>query len=218
MDAREGIFAGLYEAIRGRKRPLLIGINGAYTSGKTVFTEGLAQYLLAQGVKVQVIHYDDFHHPFSAIAYTDDTEVDAFYNHAFDPGKLEAEILRPLKAQGCLHETVCCVDLNTNQFTNTIRFDIDDQTIVLLEGVLLFRQPLLPYLDYRVYLDISPQEMLRRARQRDVPRFGEWILEKFATRYGSVQERYLAECDPVRASDMVIDNNDPRAPRVLRGP
>lgn len=215
-DAQDIIYSHICEAIKPLSRPLVVGINGAYTSGKTMFTLGLDQYLRKQGIKTQAIHYDDFHHPFSTITWTDDTEVDVFYSKAFDPKKLESEILRPLKQHGHIHKDVVCVNLNTNQFTNTIHFDIDENTVVLLEGVLLFRPPLIDYLDFKVYLDISSGEMLTRARQRDVPRFGEGILEKFVTRYIPVQQRYMAECDPAGISDIVIDNNDHQAPRIQR--
>lgn len=215
-DARNTVYAQLYEEIRSLKRPLVVGINGAYTSGKTTFTLGLQQYLRGQGAKTQVIHYDDFHHPFSAIAWTDDTEVEVFYNKAFDPAKLEREILGPLKEHAHINKDVVCVDLGTSQFTNTIHVDIDETTIVLLEGVLLFRPPLMEYIDFKVYLDISFEEMLKRAKLRDVPKFGEGILEKFVTRYIPVQQRYMAECGPVAAGDIVIDNNDHQAP-VVKG-
>lgn len=212
------LYARIYERTKNRKRPLIIGISGAYTSGKTVFAAGLARYLGEHGIKTQPIHYDDFHHPFSEITWTSDNEVDVFYNDAFDPEKLESEILRPLKVDGRVEKDVLCVDLGTDQFTNAIHFDIDASTIVLLEGALLFRPSLLQYLDYTVYLDISTDEMLRRARQRDVPRFGEEIMEKFAVRYIPVQERYLACCAPKSLCDMCIDNNDYRAPRLAVRP
>lgn len=100
QDARRGIYARLFDEIRERKRPLVVGVNGAYTSGKTVFTLGLQEYLHEQGVKTQVIHYDDFHHPFSTITWTEETEIEVYYNHAFNPDKLVAEVLQPLKEQG----------------------------------------------------------------------------------------------------------------------
>lgn len=215
QEARNTIYTDLYQTLRMRKRPLLVGINGAYTSGKTVFTAGLQQHLTKQNAKTQVIHYDDFHRPFSSLSWTEDDEVDVFYNHAFDPKKLVDEILDPLKAQGRIDKDVLCVDLNTNQFTNSIHFDIDENTIVLLEGVLLFRPPLLRFLDYKIFLDISPDEMLRRARQRDVPRFGEWIMEKFVTRYIPVQQKYLAEWEPEKTSDLIVDNNDYQTPKSV---
>lgn len=204
------IFTHLFESVKRLKRPLLVGINGAYTSGKTVFSSGLQQFLTEKDIKTQIIHYDDFHHPFPSITWTEGNEVDAFYNHAFNPEKLVAEVLKPLSAQGHFNKDVLCVDLNTSQFTNNIHFDIDENTIVLLEGVLLFRPPLLDY------LDISPDEILRRGLQRDVPRFGEGIMEKFVTRYIPVQAQYLAEYDPLKFSDMVIDNNDYENPKLVK--
>lgn len=208
------VYEQIYHDVSGRKRPLIIGINGAYTSGKTVFTSGFADYLRERGEKVQVIHYDDFHNPFSAITWTDDTEIDVFYNHAFDPEKLERQLLRPLREQGRFRDEILCVDLGTSTFSNLLPFDIDDQTIVLLEGVLLYRPPLLPYIDYKVFLDITSEEMLHRAKQRDVPRFGEAILEKFVTRYIPVQQRYLAEWSPEQISDIVVDNSDYLSPEI----
>lgn len=207
----------LYERIKALRRPLVVGINGTYTSGKTIFTDSLAEYLCGQGVKTQVIHYDDFHRPFDTIAWMDAAdEVEVFYNRAFDPEKLVMEVLRPLRAAGSIHEDVACVNLGTGQFDNIVRLDIGDDTVVLLEGVLLFRPPILPYLDYKVYLDISTDEVLRRAEMRDVPRFGAAILEKFPSRYMPVQARYIAECDPIGASDLVIDNNDCLSPKLLK--
>lgn len=214
-DRQEAIYSHIYGQVKNLSRPLVIGINGAYTSGKTVFTEGFAQYLTKQGVKTQTIHYDDFHHPFSSIHWTDDTEIDVFFDSAFDAEKLEATLLRPLKTYGFVDKDVLCVNLGTNQLTNLIHFSIDDTTIVLLEGVLLFRPPLLEYLDYRIFLDVSFDEILRRGRRRDAPKFGEGIMEKYVTRYIPVHKKYLSECEPQKCSDMVVDNNDYGAPSIV---
>lgn len=214
-NAYQPIYDGILAGAAPLKRPCVIGINGAYTSGKTVFAEGLEGYLRAQGVKTQLIHYDDFHHPFDTLSWTDETEIDVFYRHAFDAQKLVREVLAPLRAQGSLHKDVLCVNLGTNQFTNLVRLRIDADAVVLLEGVLLYLPPVVDYIDYRVYLDISSEEILRRGERRDVPRFGAAILEKFATRYIPVQERYMAECDPVAAADFVVDNGDFEMPRII---
>lgn len=216
-SAYQHIFDQILASTQRLEKPFIIGINGAYTSGKTVFAEGLYQYLRDQGIKTQLIHYDDFHHPFHTLSWTDETEIDVFYRHAFDAEKLVREVLAPLRAQGCLYKDVCCVDLGTGQFTNMVRLDIDVDTIVLLEGVLLYHPPLVDYIDYKVYLDISSDEILKRGEQRDVPRFGAAILEKFSTRYIPVQGRYMVECDPIGMADFVVDNNDYMKPRVTKG-
>lgn len=211
---KERLFARVAADIGRPERPFVVGVNGAYTSGKTVFAEDLARYLVAAGYKVQLLHYDDFHNPFSAIDFTEEDEVEAFYNRAFVPEKLIWEVFAPLREKGSLRGDIACVNLGTGEYSNIVHLDIDESTIVLLEGVLLFRPPLSEYLDYRIYLDISREEIIRRAKVRDVPRFGDFILEKFETRYIPVQERYMREHDPAGQANLLIDNNDYDAPKV----
>jgi len=217
-DSCNQIFAQIAQAISLGKRPTIVGISGAYTSGKTRFAQALAQYLADTGQKTQLIHYDDFHHPFSSIQWSSgcDDEINAYYNKAFDPEKLIGEVLQPLAQTGKIREEIACIDLGSGRYTKTVPFDIDEQTVVLLEGVLLFRPPLLRYLDYKIFLDIPPAEMLRRGAIRDVPQFGNAILEKYKTRYIPVHQRYLAEDRPTELADLLIDNTDYHHPVIRR--
>lgn len=217
MEKDVAVFSRIERETACFTRPMVIGISGAYTSGKTIFADKLARYFAGKGQKAQVIHYDDFHRPLSAIKWTDEknSEIDAFYSEAFDPQKLVAEILKPLKSDGCINKTVACIDWGTGQHSNMVDFNIDADSIVLLEGVLLFRAPLLGYLNYKVFLDITAEEMLRRGRARDVPQFGEGILEKYRQRYIPVHEKYLKQDRPKEMADIVIDNNAYDTPTVL---
>lgn len=78
----------------------------------------------------------------------------------------------------------------------------------MLEGVLLFLPPLLHYLDYKIFLDIPPAEMLRQGEIRDIPQFGNAILDKYKTRYIPVHQRYLAEDCPTELADLLIGNKN----------
>ena len=79
---------------------------------------------------------------------------------------------------------------------------------MLLEGVLLLRPPVADYLDYKVFLDVSVNEIRWRGRLRDAPRFGAGIMEKYETRYIPVYEKHLREDEPKKKADLVVDNND----------
>ena len=212
------LFSLIEKNVATFKTPLIIGVSGAYTSGKTIFSNALVQYLQSHGRKVQLIHYDDFHHPFSTLHWTDakDDEINTFYKNAFDDNKLIKEVLLPVKQYGVLKKDVDCVDLGSGQYSNKIRFDIDEKTIVILEGVLLFRQPLLNFLDYKVFLDISVDEMLRRGAIRDVPKFGDNILNLYKSRYIPVHDRHLDEDKPKEIADIVVDNTNYLEPIVIR--
>jgi uridine kinase len=83
-----------------------------------------------------------------------------------------------------------------------------------MEGVLLFRPPVDEYLDGRIYLHISFEEVLERANMRDVPKHGEAFLKKYIDKYIPVQKRYIEEFKPREHSDIVIDNSDYRYPKI----
>jgi len=217
INNTQQLFSLIEKNISALHPPFIIGISGTYTSGKTLFSAGLARYLQSQGKKVQIIHYDDFHHPFPAIHWTDgrDDEINAFYNKAFDSGKLINEVLIPLEEKGVLNKEIDCIDLGSGQHTKKLHLDIDVKTIVILEGVLLFRAPILPFLNYKIFLDISDKEMLRRGTVRDVPKFGHSILDLYRSRYIPVHHRYLEEDSPKAISDIVLDNTHYDTPVML---
>ena len=54
--------------------------------------------------------------------------------------------------------------------------------------MLLFRPPLDKLFDYKIFLDISFQEVLRRAAKRDVPKYGDAILDRYKQRYIPAQQ------------------------------
>ena len=211
------LYAQIERNIINLPRPCIVGISGTYTSGKTSLTKGFADYLTAKGYKIYTVCCDDFHNPLPTIKWTDeaDSEINAFCNEAFNDKKLIDEVLLPLRRDGELHADIACLDWTAGDYVRQVRFDIDSDTIVLLEGVLLFREPLIEYTDYRIFVDITFDEMLRRGRIRDVPKFGEAILELYRTRYIPVYKKHLENDNPKSKADLVIDNNDYGNPRVM---
>lgn len=90
--------------IRSKKKahkPLIVGINGVDTSGKTMFSTELSTYLKKQGIPSQIIRIDDFHNE-SKIRYSEPNEVVSYYNHAFNLEKLESELLNPIREKATL--------------------------------------------------------------------------------------------------------------------
>lgn len=208
------IFRVITDALGDNKR--VVGINGVDTSGKTLFSEGYAKYLRSIGKDAALIHIDDFHNPL-AIRRNGATENDAYYDNAFNYAQLISEVLLPLKETGAVRTEVLCLDLDTDTYSRNVRFDIAPETVVIIEGVLLFRPPLLGFFDLKVFLDITFDEVLRRARERDVPKYGEMFFQKYEKRYIPVQKRYLNEFKPKQNCDVLVDNNDYRRPNIKEG-
>ncbi len=78
---------------------------------------------------------------------------------------------------------------STGLYEHEIPVDIDEDTVVLIEGVLLYR----PWL-------INKTEILSRGEIRGVSRSGKWILNKYKTRYIPVHQCYLSEDRPLSDS------------------
>lgn len=196
---------------RGKR---IIGINGVDTSGKTVFTHKFSKYLDCIGIKNTILHIDDFHNP-SEIRYQGKNEVEAYYNNAFNYDQVINEILKPLINNGYVDKNVLCLNLETDKYENNIHFDINSKTVLIIEGVLLFREPMLEYLEGKIFLHIDFDEVIKRATLRDVPQYGIDFLQKYINKYIPIQKLYLSEHTPEQISDIVINNNDYLNPTIL---
>lgn len=197
-------------------RAQIVGINGVDTAGKTRFAQEFAAFLRAQGRDVALIHGDDFHNP-RAIRRQGDDPVRGYIDHAFNLLLLERELLAPIQRGETFDKTLALLDLDADTPTAIRRYTVRCETIVLVEGVLLFRPPIDAYFDLRVFLRIPFDEVLRRAAARDVPHYGDDYLERYKFRYIPAQQWYLETHRPAERSDFVIDNTDYANPRLMRG-
>lgn len=196
------------------ERARLVGLNGVDTSGKTVFADALAEFLTARGQPVTLIHGDDFHYP-RARRSQDADLVRGYIAHAFNLPLLEAELLSPARRGEPVDKTLTLLDLDSDTFTLTRRYVIRPTTIVLVEGVLLFRPPIDAYFDLRIFLHVPFDEVLRRVAVRDVPRYGPGIVERYHTRYIPAQQWYLETHHPKERSDFLVDNTDYQNPILM---
>jgi uridine kinase len=92
--------------------------------------------------------------------------------------------------------------------------------VVVLDGIFLQRPVVRARLTLAVYLRISPEESLRRALIRDLAAVGAAaeVERRYRERYLPGQALYRAEVGPERLADVLVDNEDPVRPRILRWP
>ncbi len=213
---RDQLFVQIAEAIRAlpNSRARIVGINGVDTSGKTQFAGALAQHLAAQGQHVALIHGDDFHHP-RAVRNQGDP-VQGYIAHAFNLSLIHDELLAPARRGETVDKTLTLLDLDGDTFSNVQRYTLYPHTVVLVEGVLLFRPPLDDAFDLRLFLHVPFDEVLRRVEIRDVPRYGQGIVERYHQRYIPAQQWYLDTCRPRQRADFVIDNSDWENPTSIK--
>lgn len=217
MNYINEIFNKIYKDIKQLKcedKPLVIGINGIDTSGKTEFSRKLEVYLKEKSHKVQLIHIDDFLNP-KKIRYCGKNEIENYFNRSFDIKRLQENILIPIKTKNTLHKKLTLLNVETDKYDIEKEFNIDKETFVILEGVFLFREGIEPYLDYKVFIDIPFEQCKERAKKRDVPLYGEEVLKKYDTKYIPTQKHYLQKYPVEKYADIIIDNTDWNNPKVV---
>lgn len=165
--------------------------------------------------KSQVIHLDDFHNP-SIIRNKDSDPILSYYNNAFNLSYLVNELIEPISSEGCIDKELDILDLDTDQYVVKKRYHVDKDTFILIEGVLLFRVPLDKYFDYRIFIDISFDEVINRAILRDFKTFGDSVKDRYYSKYISIQKHYLRQCTPQDKSDMVINNENYLHPIITK--
>jgi hypothetical protein len=78
------------------------------------------------------------------------------------------------------------------------------------------RAELRDHWDLRIFVDVGPEEALRRALVRDVDVLGSAadVHERYRRRYLPAQRIYRTTASPESTADVVIDNTDPARPCI----
>ncbi|MET8099614.1 HAD-IA family hydrolase [Streptomyces sp. NPDC005236] len=214
LDALAALVAGRRTSV---PHPYVVGVTGVDTAGKSRMAERLRARLHAQGTPVAVVHVDDFHRP-RAERY--DPALPAprqYYERSIDFARLATEVLAPLRTDGGLRRSVATLDLPSDEW-KTVRYDIGPDTVVILEGVFLYRAETRRHVDLFVHLDVDEDTVLARARQRDLPTQGAEVMLKYAAKYLPAQRAYLERHPPRTMADVVIDNSRWEEPTIRAWP
>jgi len=198
-------------------KPLVAGINGMDTSGKTRLAIEIEEELKNRGVPVQVVHIDDFHNP-KSIRYQEGLpDYLQYYYLSINFPKLVQEILQPIKSNGKLERELILLDLKSDKWSMLRRYVVDNSTLVIVEGVFLFKEELQRFFDVSILLEVEEAEIIKRAWQRDVPNEGNGVIDKYFKKYLPAQRMYRKKSKPEKFATIIIENSNWEKPKVKRG-
>ena len=94
------------------------------------------------------------------------------------------------------------------------------RAVLVVDGVFLQREQLRELWTVAIYLKVSPAEFLERARRRDRAVLGSVaeVERRYRGRYLPGQVLYRDDATPETAADVLIDNEDPASPVLVRWP
>lgn len=196
--------------------PIRVGIDGLSASGKTVLSDELAELLQDGGRKVIRAGLDGFHNPPETRHRQGSMSVDGYVEDSFDYLAVREKVLQPLGPGG---NGWYCPEIFDHQKGEPIETDTRASTtdsILIFEGVMLFRKELIDFFDFRILIMCSEEVILERAKVRDLAHFGdlETLLEKYGKRFLPGQNRYFSESQPEQVADILFFNDDPEKPSL----
>lgn len=107
-------------------------------------------------------------------------------------------------------------DFRTNSSVEGQTVTITPSTVLLFEGVFLFRSLLEKFWGFKIFLDIDEATSLSRGIERDSELLGgvEQTRSKYEHRYIPGQRLYKTEINPRAKADIVVNNNNPDFPEI----
>ena len=87
--------------------------------------------------------------------------------------------------------------------------------VLVVDGVFAFRPEIDDYWDFRIWLDVDAETSVERGVARDRSWAGSDAETVHRDRYLASERIYLAEVDPLRMVDVVIDNSSFDRPRIV---
>jgi uridine kinase len=197
---------------------LRVAIDGPDAAGKTTLATELAAALSVLGRPVVRVSADGFHRPRAERRRRGSLSPDGYFLDAFDHVAMRRLALDPLGPRGDGRYRPAVHDLGADVPDEGPCQEAPPGAVLLFDGVFLLREELRPCWELSVRLEVTPEESLRRALVRDAALFGSEaaVRERYLRRYQPGQELYRAAARPAEVADVVIDNEDPPRPVIVR--
>lgn len=193
---------------------VLVAVDGPDAAGKTTLANHLAAALQVPTLRASI---DGFHQPRQQRYQRGDLSADGYYRDSFDYPTLRGDCLTPF-SRGAARVLTGRYDYKADAGHPVHAAEVPARAVLVFDGVFLLREQLRDLWTLSVYLRVSPQETLRRARIRDVDLFGspEEIERRYLGRYLPGQALYRSEVDPEAVAHVLVDNERADVPTVER--
>jgi uridine kinase len=219
-DGRESVIAAVVALIAAmpNDHPVRVAIDGPDAAGKTTLADELREPLEGAQRSVVRVSIDGFLRPRAERSEGGAQSAVGYYREAFDADEFIRLVLVPLRRGGDRTIRSAAYDYRADMRTVGEPVVVSDEAVVVVDGVFLQRPSFRDDWDVIVYVHVSEQETLVRARVRDVELFGgiDETERRYRERYLPAQELYRNEADPIASAHVLIDNEDPERPVLLR--
>ncbi len=211
------LVATIQEKSRGRQL-FVVGITGLDASGKSKVAQLLSDYLTSQQISVLAVSGDSFQYPREYKENLQEKDWPTQHiKRTINFDKMIGEFFEPLQDLPKILP-LNIIDYDTKEMIEQ-EISLTYPLVVIVESIYLLQKNIVPYLDYKIFLDISIDEALKRAqaRQRDLDLYSgkAGVEKKYSTKNFPGYLQFEKQEHPKQYADMIVDNNDWQQPVIV---
>ena len=204
-DLRSAVLRQIAALVRPGSVVAIDGVDGA---GKTTFADDLAGVLDAPVVRSTV---DGFHQPRAVRHARGRHSPEGFFLDSYDYPALRGLLLEPFRAGQPVR--TAAFDHRLDAAVAGVPTRPAPGSVLLLDGLFLHRPELRGYWDLSVFLRVEfAVTFARMAVRNGSPADPDDPANR---RYLEGQRLYLSSCSPEDRASLVVDHDDPAAPRIV---
>ena len=185
-----------YEKYRSINQTFAVGINGIDCSGKTTFAKAMSKYFSYYKIVNNHLDIDTFNNP----------AIESETYKAFVSGSWDEEDLNKYYK----------LIINYSDVIRAISESKNKYSIVILEGIFIYKPQLVNLFDLKIYLDIDISLGRKRFSKRRRLKQDKRPFDIYDKIWMLSHIKYDSEVHPKQISDLVIDYNDESKPVLYR--
>lgn len=193
---------------------LLVGISGIDGSGKGYVTRQLEAHLGQRGIAAAVINADGWLNLPDA-RFDPNAPAEHFYQNAIRFDQFYSDLVVPLRNQRHVHLVADFAEERARQYRKHV-YDFKDVSVVLVEGIFLFKHQYRSLFDLTIWIDCSfPTALARALDRRQEGLSPAKTIAAYETIYFPAQMIHFERDNPSGFADLIL-NNDHLCPKKAR--
>jgi len=187
-------------------RCLLVGVSGIDGCGKGYLAAQLEAHLALHGVIPVVLNVDGWLN-LPEKRFDQRAPAENFYKHAVRFDEFFAQLVLPLRDRRSVHLEADFVEETASHYRRRT-YDFKDVSVVLVEGIFIFKPQYRKYFDLAIWVDCSFPTALARAIDRAQEGLSAAnTIAAYQTIYFPAQTIHLSQDHPRETADLILENN-----------
>lgn len=187
-------------------RSLLVGISGIDGCGKGYLAKQFEAHLALHGVIPTLVNVDGWLN-LPDKRFDQSAPAKNFYENAIRFDEFFKQLVIPLRDRRSVHVVADLVEETASHYRKHT-YDVKDVSVVLVEGIFLFKAEYRDYFDLTIWIDCSFSTALARAISRAQEGLSPAsTIAAYDTIYFPAQKIHLAQDHPREHADLIFENN-----------